>query len=89
MIRLFLLLAVVAGVAYVLVSIYSRSLRTEALEKRWDAERPEGIDREAYVAEGLKAYDRSFRRRLIALILLVPFLAVLAAIWVQNFEGHR
>ena len=89
LIRLFFLMVVLTGVSYLLVSIFSRSLRTEKLEKRWDAEQPEGIDRETYVAQGLKKYDSSFRRRLIALILIVPFVVVMIAVWAQNYTGYR
>lgn len=90
MIRLFLLMALVLGIAYWLVSVYSRSVRTERLEKRWDREKPEGIERGDYVRAGLEKYDRSFRRRLIVLIMIVPFVAVLVAIYVTNYmPGYR
>ena len=89
MVRLFLLMVVVTTVAYFLVSIFSRSLRTEKLEKRWDRERPEGISREAYVAEGLKQYDASFRKKLILIIYVIPFAAVAAAIYFTNYGGYR
>ena len=90
LLRPFLLLVVMVGVAYFLVSIYSRSVRTEKLEKRWTAEQPPGIDRDAYVKQGLEKYDRSFRRRLIVLILVVPFIAVAGAVYVINYmPGYR
>ncbi|MCR8724173.1 hypothetical protein [Frigidibacter sp. ROC022] len=89
-VRLFLIMAVVLGVIYWLVSIYSRSVRTERLEKRWDRDRPPGIDRETYVREGLEKYDNSFRRKLIVLILILPFIAVFGAIYVTNYmPGYR
>lgn len=86
-----MLLVVLAGstVAYLLVSVYSRSVRTERLEKRWDREQPEGISREDYVAAGLKHYDSSFRKKLILLIYVVPVVAVIASIWVRNYMGYR
>jgi hypothetical protein len=89
MVRLFGLLFVACTLAYLLVSIYSRSIRTEKLEKRWDAEHPEGISREDYVRDGLKAYDASLRRRLILLIYVLPFVAVGVAIWLTNTGGYR
>ena len=88
-IRLFGLLFVACTIAYLLVSVYSRSVRTEKLEKRWDAEPPEGIDRDTYVRDGLKAYDASLRRRLILLIYVLPFVAVGVAIWLTNYGGYR
>ena len=90
MIRLFLLMVLVLGITYWLVSVYSRSVRTERLEKRWDRDKPEGVARDAYVQAGLKKYDRSFRRRLIVLILILPFIAVFGAIYVTNYmPGYR
>ena len=89
MIRFFLLMMLVTAAFYLLVAIYTRSLRRERLEKDWAAERPEGIDRRSYVERGLELYDRSFRRRLLGLILIVPFIAVGIRIWLQNFSGHR
>lgn len=88
-IRLFVLMFVGLTIVYVLVSVYSRSVRTEKLEKRWDREPPEGIDRATYVAEGLKKYDASFRRRLILLIYVLPYIAVFGAIYVTNYMGYR
>lgn len=88
-IRLFVLMFVVLSVIYFLVSIYSRSVRTEKLEKRWDREQPAGIDRATYVANGLKQYDGSFRRRLILLIYVVPYIFVFGAIYVTNYMGYR
>lgn len=85
LVRLFGLLFVLCTIAYLLVSIYSRSVRTEKLEKRWDADRPDGIDRDTYVREGLKAYDTSFRRKLILLIYVVPFVAVAVTVYVTNY----
>jgi uncharacterized ion transporter superfamily protein YfcC len=80
LIRLFILMAVVLSLVYWLVSVYSRSIRTEKLEKRWDAEPPEGVDRETYVRDGLEKYDKSFRRKLIVLIVILPFVAIFAVI---------
>jgi hypothetical protein len=71
-------------VLYVIVSIYSRSVRREKLEKRWEEEGRPG-DREAYVAEGLARYDGSFRRKLILAIYVVPLLATGVTIYVMNF----
>ena len=84
-VRLFVLMLVVSCLAYVLVSIYSRSVRTERLEKRWDREQPTGIDRDTYVRDGLKKYDASFRRRLILLIFVVPYVVVFGTIYVTNY----
>ena len=60
--------------AYFLISIYSRSVRREKLEKRWAAENPEGdiAEREAYVEAGMAAYHASLRPKLILLVYVIP-----------------
>ncbi|MBU2981257.1 hypothetical protein KO498_05470 [Lentibacter algarum] len=58
-VRLMLLWAVGCSVIYFAVSIFARSLRREALEKRWRADNA-GADvsgREAYVEEGMTHYE--------------------------------
>jgi len=82
--RLILVGFVVMTVFYVLISIYSRSLRREKLEKRWAAEGAKG-DREAYVRDGLKDYDASLRRKLILGVYVVPMLVVAFLFYAMNF----
>lgn len=83
--RLALLGFVVLTVVYVLVSVYSRSVRREKLEKRWEDDGRPG-DRDAYVETGLRAYDASFRRKLIVAVYIVPIVAVGALIYIINIR---
>ena len=74
-------------VIYFSVSIYSRSVRKERLEDEFDAENPDGADegaRDAFVAEGLKAYDASIRPKLIGLVYVVPTIAIGAIVYMIN-----
>jgi len=77
----FLFLAVV----YLLVSVYSRSVRREKLEKHWDAEVNEG-DRDAYIADGMKEYEHSLRRKLIVLVFIIPILVVGFTVYMVNSQ---
>lgn len=89
MVRFFLLVMILTAAFYAMVTIYSRSVARERLEKRWD-EKPEiGIDRDGFVKRGLERYDRSFRRKAAWLIFVVPFVVVAIRIYTQNFSGHR
>ena len=72
------------AVSYLLVSIYSRSVRREKLEKKWDAEVREG-DRDAYIAEGMREYETGFRKKLIILVIIVPILVVGGLLYAINF----
>jgi hypothetical protein len=74
--------------AYFLVSIYSRSVRREKLEKRWDAEHGPGGDmaaRDAYIEDGMRAYEKGLRKKLIVLVYVVPIVAVGVLIYLINF----
>jgi Ca2+/Na+ antiporter len=83
--RLALVGFVVLTLVYWLVSVYSRSVRREALEKEWDAG-PQDIDRATYVAEGLREYQHGLRRQLILLVYIVPAIVVPVLIYILNFE---
>ncbi|MBR9765617.1 MAG: hypothetical protein GYB53_19390 [Rhodobacteraceae bacterium] len=74
----------VATVAYVVVSIWSRQVRRRKLRRDWEDEGRPG-DRRDYVEKGLDEYDDSFRRKLILLIYIVPVLVVAFIIYAVNF----
>jgi len=72
------------SVVYLLVSVYSRSVRREKLEKRFDAGDGEG-DRDAYIEAGMKAYQHGLRRRLIWLVYIIPIVVVGVTIYLVNY----
>lgn len=74
-------------VMYFLLSIYSRSVERERLEKEWDERHPDGGDaqaRDAYIERGMQEYERSLRHKLIWLVYVLPTLAVLLLIYLTN-----
>ena len=76
---------IILSVAYVLISIYSRSVRREKLEKKFDAGGIEG-DRDAYSEAGMQAYNKSLRRRLIWLVYIIPAVVVSVTIYIINYQ---
>ena len=75
------------SVLYLMISVYSRSVRRERLEKEFDADHPDNVDedaRDAYVAEGIGAYNSSIRPKLIGLVYVVPTIAIAAIIYMIN-----
>jgi hypothetical protein len=72
-------------VIYFVVSIYSRSVRREKLEDRFDEGGVEG-DRDAYIEEGMKAYHKGLRRRLLLLIYVVPLVAMAVTVYLVNWD---
>ena len=84
-IRLILMALVFLTVIYFLVSIYSRSVRRERLEKRFDAGGVEG-DRDAYIADGMQHYERGLRKRLIWLVIILPLMAMAVTVYFVNWD---
>ena len=76
---------VLLSVVYWLVSVYSRSVRREKLEKKFDAGGIEG-DRDAYIEAGMQAYNKSLRRRLIWLVYIIPAVGVSATVYFVNYQ---
>lgn len=74
------------SVIYLSISIYSRSVRREKLEKQWDADNPGGeqADRNTYVEEGMAKYESGFRKKLIVLVYIVPAVAIVAILYLTN-----
>ncbi|MEZ5798285.1 MAG: hypothetical protein R3D63_12830 [Paracoccaceae bacterium] len=83
--RLAVIWFVILTVAYVIVGIYSRSVRREKLEKRWIAEGLEG-DRDAWIEAGMKAYETGLKKKLLWLIYIVPMVAFVVIITVINWS---
>lgn len=80
LIRLILFGLIGMTAAYFLISIYSRSVRREKLEKRWAEDHPGAApeERDAYVESGLAEYDAGIRPKLILLVYVVPTVMVIA-----------
>ncbi|WP_339108394.1 hypothetical protein [Thioclava sp. GXIMD4216] len=66
---------------YWLVSLYARSRVREGLERAADGQ----LDPEAYIAEGLRDYARSLRKRLLVLVILVPVGVVICIVYLMNY----
>ena len=82
--RLAAMAMIALTVAYFIVGIYSRSVRREKLEKRWLAEGLVG-DRDAWIADGMKAYEKGLKKRLLWLIYILPMLAFWAIVYFVNW----
>lgn len=74
-------------VIYFSVSLYSRSVRKERLEDAFDEEHPDGGapgERDAFVADGMQAYNDSIRPKLIGLVYVVPTVVIAAIVYTIN-----
>ena len=71
------------AIVYVLIAIYSRSIRREKLEDEWDEDIKKG-DRDAFVENGLKDYEGSLRKKLILLVFIVTICVVTGLFFAVN-----
>lgn len=90
LLRAGLLAFAILTAVYLLVSLYSRSVRREKLEKAWDSD-PDKItagaaDREAYIRAGMETYRHGLRRKLIWLVYIIPMVVVLATVYGVNVQ---
>lgn len=72
-------------IIYFLVSIYSRSVRREKLEKKYDAGGIEG-ERDAYIEAGMQAYEHGLRRRLLWLVYIIPTVMIALTVYFVNYQ---
>ena len=90
MLRAGVLAFVILTVVYLLVSVYSRSIRREKLEDAWDTDPArEGAakdQRDAYIEAGMQAYRNGLRRKLIWLVYIIPMAVVLATVYAVNYQ---
>ncbi len=83
--RLMVIGFLVLSVVYICLSLYSRAVRRDKLEKEWDEEIQQG-DRETFVKAGLRDYDESLRRKLILGVYIVPLTVISVIIYLTNFH---
>ncbi|MDU8929326.1 hypothetical protein RXV86_18185 [Alisedimentitalea sp. MJ-SS2] len=74
------------SVIYVLLSIYSRSIRREKLEDEWAEEHGErdSPEHDAFVEKGIAEYNNSLRPKLLLLVYVVPAVLVAVALYLTN-----
>ncbi len=72
-------------VVYLLVSAYSRSVRRERLEETFDAGDRSG-NRDEFIRQGMAAYDKGLRKRLLLLIYIVPLAVMFVTAAIINWD---
>jgi len=90
LLRLAAIVIAIEAVFYVLLSIYLRSLERERLEEAWDAANPgRGGDspaRRAFIERRMAAFHKTLRARLVALVLVLPFVAIMVIVYFVNYD---
>lgn len=84
MLRLGLALLLVNLAFYWLLVLYFRSRRKMRLEQRWDAAQGPGA-RDDYIRRGMEGYSTSLKRRLLWLVVVIPYVVIMVLIYFLNF----
>jgi Ca2+/Na+ antiporter len=86
LVRLAVILFVALTIIYVMISLYSRSVRKERLENEWNAapQSSEPGARDAFIAAGMAAYRGSLRRQLILLVYVIPVVVIATVTYLTN-----
>ena len=82
--RLFFFAFLGLSVVYLILRWFTASLRREALEDEFDSEKLDG-DRDAFVEEGMKKYRKSFRRKALVLVYIIPLALYFGVLYLINF----
>ena len=91
LIRLAAVIFAIEALFYVLISLYMRSLRRERLEEIWDERHPDRRgdreERRVFVRRSMVGFEKTLRARLVALVFVVPTLAIAVIVYFVNY--HR
>lgn len=87
--RLIILVFLLETAFYLLLWIYIRSLRREALEEEWNRRHPDRVgdtaDRSEFVRKSMTGFEKSLRARLLWLVYIIPTLAIFAIVYWVNY----
>ena len=72
------------SVIYLWLSWQSRRHERRRLRALWDEEGRSG-DEDAFVAAGMRDYERSLRHRLIVLVYVIPVIVIGTIIYITNY----
>lgn len=90
LLRLIAMVLVIELIFYVLLGIYLRSTRREALEKEWDARHPDRAgdspERREFVRRSMVGFRKTLRARLATLVLVLPLMAVVLIVILVNYN---
>jgi len=88
-IRVMIFGLIAMGILYVIISLYSRSVRQEKLENEAAEKIAAGelaeANRDRYIDDGMRAYESSLRRKMIAGVFAFPVVALVVMVYITNF----
>lgn len=88
--RLMLLVVLLETAFYLLLWIYIRSLRREALEEEWAKRHPDQAGnhdaRAEFVRKAMNGFEKTLRARLLWLVFIIPTAAIMGIIYWVNWQ---
>ncbi|WGH77743.1 hypothetical protein [Jannaschia ovalis] len=84
LLRLTVMLLIALTVIYWALVLYLRAGEKDRLEAEWEAERPP-LPQHTYVANGLRDYQGSLRRKLIWGVYVIPITVVVGLVYYVNY----
>ncbi|MFV0411084.1 MAG: hypothetical protein ACK5LJ_15710 [Paracoccus sp. (in: a-proteobacteria)] len=90
LIRLAFLLFLVEAIFYLMLTIYLRSTKAEALEDEWDRRHPDRAgdspQRRRFVHLAMRGFQKTLKARLVALVFILPTVAIGVIAWLVNVQ---
>ncbi|MFD1796382.1 hypothetical protein FQV27_00530 [Paracoccus aurantiacus] len=90
LLRLVLFLFIVEVIFYLLLTIYLRSTKREALEDEWDRRHPDragdSAERSAFVRRSMVGFQKTLKARLVGLVFILPTIAIAVIAWFVNVQ---
>lgn len=87
LLRFVFIILLIEAAIYLIVRRALRAGEIERLEREWDARHPGepyGPEREAFMQWSLARFDRTWRARLVWLVMILPLAAILTIIYLVN-----
>lgn len=81
-----LILFVILTAVYIALSAYDRYLLRQRLKSEYATSERGGLSLEDYVHKGLAEYERSWRRKLLYGVFILPFVAILLLVYLANYQ---
>lgn len=88
--RLIIFLFIIETIFYLLLSIYLRSTKAEALENEWDQRHPERAgespERSIFVRRSMMGFEKTLKAQLVGLVFVLPTIAIGVIAWYVNVQ---
>ena len=82
----FVVFFAVLSLIFIALSAYDRWAQRQRLKSEHASGTGQALSQEDYIQKGLAEYDRSWRKKLIYGVFLLPLIAIVVLIYVANYQ---